>query len=84
MFRSKKKKDIEVIKEQWKKVEDAWKSIEVMDRIYNSIKDFVFIILYFVSWFVPGVFLLLMTLLILDITVIESIEDYYIEKNKSR
>lgn len=55
-----------------------------MDRIYNSIKDFVFIILYFVSWFVPGVFLLLMTLLILDITVIESIEDYYIEKNKSR
>lgn len=55
-----------------------------MSRIYNSIKDFVFIILYFVSWFIPGMFLLLMTLLVLDITVIESIEEYYIEKNKGR
>lgn len=35
MFRSKKKKDIEVIKEQWKKVEDAWKSIE--EHINNFI-----------------------------------------------
>ena len=55
-----------------------------MSRIYNSIKDFVFIILYFVSWFIPGVFLLLMTLLILDLTVIDSIEEYYREKNKSK
>lgn len=55
-----------------------------MGKIYNGIKEFIFIMLYFVSWFVPGMFLLLMTLLILDLTVIDSIEEYYIEKNKSK
>ncbi len=53
-------------------------------EIWRSIKEFVFIMLYFVGLFIPGMFIVFMTLLILDITVIDSIEEYYIEKNKSK
>ncbi len=53
-----------------------------MGKIYNGVKEFVFIMLYFVSWFVPGIFALLVILLILDLTVIDSIEEYYIGKSK--
>ncbi|MFR1707634.1 MAG: hypothetical protein ACLSV2_01935 [Clostridium sp.] len=55
-----------------------------MGKVYNGIKEFIFIMVWFISLFIPGMFLLLMTLLILDITVIDAIEDYYIEKNKSK
>ncbi len=55
-----------------------------MDRICNGIKEFIFIILWFISLFIPGMFIVFMTLLILDITVIDAIEDYYIEKSKSK
>lgn len=56
----------------------------MMEKIYNGVKEFVFIMLWVISMFIPGAFMILIILLILDLTVIENVEEYYIEKSKSK
>lgn len=55
-----------------------------MENIYNSIKSFIFIMLFFGGFFAPKLFIVLIILFILNITVIESVEEYYKDKKKSR